>query len=83
MTSRSWWRNCAQEPDSEMLQIDRMEDDLAPIAPDVLRIRELISTLEMCHHKAERWVDNIIEAIATGQTTKGLGTRSIQDGSSR
>ena len=74
----SWWRNCAQEPDPEMLEIDRMEDDLAPIDPDALRIRELISTLEMCHHKAERWVDNIIEGIGSGKTTKGLGTRSVQ-----
>jgi hypothetical protein len=30
----------------------------------------------LCHHKAERWVNNIIEAIAEGETTKGLGTRS-------
>ncbi len=29
----------------------------------------------MCHHKAERWVDLIIEAIASGRTTKGPGTR--------
>ena len=75
-TSPSWWRNCAQEPDTEMLEIDAMADDFAPIASDALRIRELISTLEMCHHKAERWVDNIIDAIGEGRTTKGLGTRS-------
>ncbi|MFC2168637.1 hypothetical protein ACFLRW_06585, partial [Acidobacteriota bacterium] len=31
---------------------------------------------EMCHHKAERWVSNIIEAIAIGETSKGLGTRT-------
>ena len=74
---RSWWRNCAQEADSEILDIDRMEDDIKPIAPNVSRIRELISTVELCHHKAERWVYNIIEAIGSGQTTKGLGTRSV------
>jgi len=73
---RSWWRNCAAEVDSEILHIDRMEDDLAPLAPNVVRIRELISTLELCHHKADRWVLNIIEAIGAGETQKGLGTRS-------
>lgn len=73
---RSWWRNCALEADSEILDIDMMEDGIAPIAPNVSRIRELISSLELCHHKAERWVHNIIEAIGAGETKKGLGTRS-------
>jgi len=73
---RSWWRNCAVEPDSEILTIDRMEDHIAPISANVSKIRELISSLELCHHKAERWVGNIIEAISTGETNKGLGTRS-------
>lgn len=72
---RSWWVNCVQEADSEILSIDEMEDKLAPIDPNILKIRELIGRLEMCHHKAEKWVSNIIEAIATGETSKGLGTR--------
>ena len=73
---RSWWRNCALEADSEILAIDKMEDHIAPIAVNALRIRELVSSVELCHHKAERWVSNIIEAIAAGKTRKGLGTRS-------
>lgn len=73
---RSWWLNCALEADSEILDIDRMENDIAPIAPSVSKIRELISSLELCHHKAERWIGNIIEAIRVGKTRKGLGTRS-------
>lgn len=72
---RSWWRNCALEADAEILDIDRMEDRIAPLDPNVSRVRELISTLEMCHHKADRWVDNIIEAIGREETKKGLGTR--------
>ncbi len=72
---RSWWRNCALEADSEILAIDRMEDHIAPIDPNALKIRELISSLELCHHKAERWVGNIIQAIGAGETGKGLGTR--------
>lgn len=73
---RSWWRNCALEPDPEILDIDKMEDHIAPVGPNVSRVRELISSLELCHHKADRWVYNIIEAIGAGDTQKGLGTRS-------
>ncbi len=72
---RSRWRNCAVEADSEILEIDRLEDQIAPLSPDVSGVRDLISGLELCHHKAERWVDNIIEAISLGETRKGLGTR--------
>jgi hypothetical protein len=73
---KPWWRNCALVADSEILEIDRIEARIAPIDPNVSRIRELISSLELCHHKAVRWVDNIIEAIGAGETHKGLGTRS-------
>ncbi len=72
---RSRWRNCAVEADSEILEIDRLEAEITPLASGVSRIRELISGLELCHHKAERWVYNIIEAISLGETRKGLGTR--------
>jgi hypothetical protein len=72
---RPWWRNCAVATDSEILAIDRLEDAISPLAPGVSRTRELISTLELCHHKAERWVANIVSAIACGDTSKGLGTR--------
>lgn len=73
---REWWRNCALEADSEILSIDKIEDNTAPIGANILKIRELISSLELCHHKAERWVGNVIKAIGTGKTRKGLGTRS-------
>jgi hypothetical protein len=75
-SSRSWWRNCALEADSEILDIDKQEAQIAPVDVNASKIRELISSLELCHHKAERWVHNIIEAIGTGKTDKGLGTRS-------
>lgn len=70
-----WWRNCALHADSEITAIDEIEDRIAPIGADITKIRELISSLELCHHKADRWVYNIVEAIGTGETTKGLGTR--------
>lgn len=52
---------------------------MAPIDPAIAKVRGLITGLELCHHKAERWVANIIEAIGRGETTKGLGTRSSQE----
>jgi len=59
-----------------MLELDRMEDSLAPLDQSTIRIRRLISCLELCHHKAERWVELIIEAIGKGQANKGpVGTR--------
>ncbi len=73
---RSWWRNCALEADSEILAIDKMGDHFAPIDANISKIRQLIASLELCHHKADRWVYNIIEAIGVGETRKGLGARS-------
>jgi hypothetical protein len=72
---RSWWRNCALHADSEILVIDGMEDRIGSLDAGVSKTRELISSLELCHHKADRWVHNIIEAIGAGRTDKGLGTR--------
>ncbi len=72
---RECWANCGVETDDEMREIDALEDQLSPLPEGATRIRVLISTLELCHHKAERWVVNIIEAIGEGDTTKGLGTR--------
>jgi hypothetical protein len=76
---RPCWQNCAVRADAEMQAIDRMEDALAPLDPKITKVRGLITGLELCHHKAERWVVSIIEAIGRGETTKGLGTRSSRD----
>ena len=78
MTPREWWKNCRldQEADAEIVAIDRLEDLLAPLRANVAKTRELIGSLEMCHHKAERWVGNILQAIATGESGKALGTRA-------
>jgi hypothetical protein len=72
---RPWWRNCALGPDTEILEIDALEDRVAPLGANLTAVRELISSLELCHHKAERWVYNVVEAIGSGGSEKGLGTR--------
>jgi hypothetical protein len=69
--------NCAAEPDDEILAIDALEDSISPHDDQTTRIRNLIKSLELCHHKAERWVELIIEAIGSGSTTKGPGTRTL------
>ncbi len=76
-SGRAWWRNCDVVPDSETLAIDRLEDRIAPIETNIAEVRELISRLELCHHKAERWVENIIEAIGAGETKKAPGIRTF------
>ncbi len=73
---RDCWANCGVVADDEMREIDRLEDELSPLPESITRIRKLISTLELCHHKADRWVTNIIAAIGEGDTSKGLGTRT-------
>ena len=73
-TQRAWWRNCVDPPSQAMLDIDALIDGAA-LSQGVLRVRRLIGSLEMCHHKAERWVELILEGIAAGDTGKGMGTR--------
>ena len=71
---RKCWANCGVEAaDEEMREIDRLEDELSPLPENITRIRKLVSALELCHHKAERWVTNIIEAIGeTGELDNTL-----------
>lgn len=72
---RPWWGNCAVSSDAEMTAIDLLEDTLGELAPGLVRVRGLISSLELCHHKADRWIANIVEAISAGDSDRGLGTR--------
>ena len=43
---RSWWRNCALETDPEMLAIDGMEDQLAPVGEDLLKVRGEVTAVD-------------------------------------
>ena len=71
----NWWKNCAVT-DDETRELDEMESLLAPLPKHVRDTRALISNIECCHHKAERWVDLIIAAIGSGQPGGGLGSRT-------
>jgi hypothetical protein len=46
---RAWWRNCALEVDSEILEIDRLEDAIAPVEAGLMRVRGLVTGLELRH----------------------------------
>jgi len=80
-TVRSCWRNCYPADgkgalgDKERLAIDAMEDALAPLDESAIKIRKCITCFEACHHKAPRWLELIIQAIGSGSTSKGPGTR--------
>jgi len=75
---RSWWRNCVEEADSEILAIDKMEDTIAPLGEQTTRIRQLITGLESCYHEIDKEVERIIKAIGCGRCPKESNERPPQ-----
>ena len=65
MENTTKWRNLGQFSDAEIVEINRIEKELGNIDENFTKIRELITRLEMCHHKSKRHVDLIIQAIGT------------------
>ncbi len=68
---RPCWRNCAAEADEEILAIDAMDDSLAPLPPDAVRTRGLITAFESCYREVERHIDIIIRSIALSRPAEG------------
>lgn len=68
-----WWQNAGADP--ETAEIDR---SVAGQRMDTasLHIRNLIGQFESCHHKAERRLELLIDAIGAGATDKQPGRRS-------
>ncbi|MHC4120761.1 MAG: hypothetical protein ACYSWO_24995 [Planctomycetota bacterium] len=75
---RPWWQNCGVEADAEMLEIDAMEDAIAPLDEQTTRIRELITRYEMCYHEADKQAELIITAIGSGQCPEESNERPPQ-----
>jgi len=67
---RICWRNCGVETDAEMLDIDKMEDAIAPLDEQTVRIRELITRFESCYHQADKQAERIVGAIGAGHCTE-------------
>jgi hypothetical protein len=62
---RRHWINCCLQPDLEVIDIDRMEDELtAKERGRALPIRRLIARFETCHWNSDRWLERIVQAIA-------------------
>jgi len=77
---RTCWQNCILDDetlprDEELAAINAMEDSIAPLDDDVVRIRELITGFESCYHEADRQAELIIRAIAAGRPPAESGER--------
>lgn len=72
---RSCWQNCAGTNDDEVHLIDTMEDALAPLDEETLRIRGLITLFEACYHEADKEAESIATAIGAGRCPPGSNER--------
>jgi len=70
-TLRPCWQNCFLPEDEhalkdeELAAIDAMEDSLATLDDNAVRIRELITCFESCYHQADRQAELIIKSIGS------------------
>ena len=73
---RPCWQNCYGADnksfleDKELLEIDAMEDSIAPLDEQTTRIRQLITRFEACYHEADKEAERITKAIGTGRCPK-------------
>jgi len=72
---RACWQNCGVEADAEMLDIDKMEDAIAPLDEQATRIRELITRFESCYHEADKEAERSVDAIGAGRCPEESGER--------
>ncbi|MHC4728885.1 MAG: hypothetical protein ACYS17_16835 [Planctomycetota bacterium] len=72
------WQNYGVEADAEMLEIDAMEDAIAPLDEETTKIRELITGMEVCYHEADIEAERIIKAIGCGQCPAESNERPAQ-----
>jgi len=71
---RKHWVNCCAKPDQEVIDVDRMEDELAEEERGrALPIRRLITRFETCHWNSDRWLERIVLAIAEEQVPPTSG----------
>ncbi len=67
IAARPCWGNCGTESDSEIIEIDKMEDSIAPLDDDTVKIRQLITGFELCYHEADKEAEYIAKAIGAGR----------------
>ena len=70
---RPCWQNCGALDDKSLLEdkelsgIDAMEDSIAALDDNTVRIRGLITRFESCSHEADKEAEMIIQAIGSGR----------------
>ncbi len=62
-----YWQACGIEVDAEVLEIDRMEDAIAPLNEQTTQISALITAFSSCYHEADKEAERIIQAIGSGE----------------
>ncbi|MFB0524106.1 MAG: hypothetical protein ACETVZ_01095 [Phycisphaerae bacterium] len=78
---RPCWQNCIVPDDEsflddkELAAIDAMEDSIAPLDDDTVRIRQLITQFELCYHEADKQAELIVKAIGLGHAPEESGER--------
>jgi hypothetical protein len=77
---RPCWQNCflPDDKDEELAAIDAMEDSLAPLDDETVRIRWLITRFESCYHEADTESELIVRAIGSGKPPTESGERPPQ-----
>jgi hypothetical protein len=75
---RPCWRNCDTEGDSEIFEIDKMEDSISPLDDETAKIRQLISGFELCYHEADKEAEYITKAIGAGRCPQRSNERPPQ-----
>ncbi len=78
LSVRPCWRNCDTEGDCEILDIDKMEDSIAPLDEETSKIRQLITGFELCYHEADKEAEYIAKAIGAGYCPERSNERPPQ-----
>ncbi|MBW7989302.1 MAG: hypothetical protein FVQ84_04700 [Planctomycetes bacterium] len=78
VSARPCWRNCVAEADGEILDIDKMEDSIAPLDDNTTKIRQLITAFELCYHEADKEAEYIAKAIGAGRYPERSNERPPQ-----
>jgi len=78
IAARPCWCNFGTEADCEMLDIDKMEDSIAPLDEEMTKIRQLITGFELCYHEADKEAEYIAQAIGAGRCPERSNERPPQ-----
>ncbi len=73
-----YWQACGIEVDAEVLEIDRMEEAIAPLDEETIKIRQLITGFELCYHEADKEAEYIAQAIGAGHCPERSNERPPQ-----